>query len=102
MTVAPWEGSYAHCDCLIRDSSILPLFHGTHLYAPAIVVFRFLLQMSFTSRDFRSQQKCFSIESTVVTFCGCVGCGLPQSLLDVGYQDSGLEVQRPVSGPQPA
>ena len=68
----------------IRDSSILPLFHGTLRYAPTIVVFRFLPQISFTSRDFRGQKRCFRRESTVATFPNRVGCGLSQSLLDVG------------------
>ena len=78
MTVAPWEGSYAHCDCLIGDPSILPLFHGTHRYAPAIVVFRFLPQMSFTSHD----KKDVSVENLLLRLA--FGCGLLQSLLYLG------------------
>ena len=105
MTVAPWEGSYAHCDCLIRDSSILLLFHGTHRYAPAIVVFRFLPQMSFTVIFVDSEsctmsrlsitnlfyisrlsgpKKCFRESLLLRLALDSVGCGLPESLLDVG------------------
>ena len=89
MTVAVWEGSDVICDCLIRNSSILSQFHGTHRYTLAIVVFRFLTgkaaatNVLYISRHSKPED-IFRRESRLRLSLDIVDRGLPQALFDVG------------------